>query len=340
MALTDEGTYWTDTIRSEDEAWDYFQRALAGEFDGKPLVPKFDGWPEQEITFWLGEKHEVITAPMAKALLDYQNAIYRAVMFLQSDTTSLRGLSEELRIQFEMDFEVGEGCTKLLPDLEGILTRIAEAAVGNMTGTELTITVLGTALILGGGFAWRAYLKERGERVAEETRSATTRRLVEAQEFASEQETRRLEIITQAIIQATGSNAIPDVVDEAKASVVKAASRMDETEVAGVAIQPDLARRLSRNPRGEPDEVELQGFFEVLRIDSEPETPFRVKVRHRETGEEFFAGIRDALLAGNDRDVIADAEWRQRPFWGRVEARRSRGEITSAVIVAVRRRAA
>jgi hypothetical protein len=340
MALQDAGDHWTATIGSEEEAWDLFQRALAGEFADKPLIPRFEGWPSQEITFWVGDKHEVLTAPMMEALLDYQRGLYRSFLFLTEDTTNLRRLSEEKRARYEVEFQVGEGCTKLIPDFGGILDKLIGASVPHMTGTQLTIVILGLALMWGGGGAWRAWLKHRGEVAAGEANSEITREMLANQRFASSAETERLQVLTSALINATGSSALIEASDEAKSGILRAASRVDATEVGGATIEPEVARRMSRRSRAEPEQNVLDGAFEVLRNDSAPNTRFRVKLRHVDTGMEFFAHIRDALLAGDDREIISQAEWDQRPFWGRVEVRLSRGDIIEATVVQVLRRVA
>jgi hypothetical protein len=340
MTLQDGGDHWSVVIKSEGEAWEFFQRALGGEFADKPLIPRFEGWPSQEIIFWIGDKHEVLTAPMMEALLDYQRGLYRSFLFLTADTTNLQRLSGELRARYEVEFRVGEGCTKLIPDFGGILDKVIEASVGKMTGTELTVTILGIALIWGGVVAWRAWLKHKSEVAANEASNAKTRDFLRNQRFASEAETQRLEIVTRALVQATGSYALVEASTEAKDGIIRAASRVDATEVGGVAITPEVAQRMSRRSRSEPEHSVLEGAFEVLRNDSAPNMRFRVKLRHVESGREFFAYIRDALLAGDDREIISDAEWAQTPFWGRVEIRTTRGEIIDATVVQALRRVA
>jgi len=131
MVLEDAGDHWSAVVSTEEEAWELFQRALAGEFAEKPLIPSFKGWPTQEITFWVGDKHEVLTAPMMEALLDYQRGLYRSFLFLTEDTTNLRRLSEELRARYEVEFQVDGNLdlslSVLLSALLDIPIRVAEA---------------------------------------------------------------------------------------------------------------------------------------------------------------------------------------------------------------------
>jgi hypothetical protein len=340
MEFEDRGDFVTCVIRSEEQAWDLFNRAKKGEFSKKPLIPSFDGWPNQEITFWRDGEHEVLTVPMMEALIDYQQGLYRSFLLLEEDTSNLRRLSEEYRRRYEVKFHVGEGCTKLIPDLSEALKKFAETAAAHMSGQQLTITILGIALIWGSVAAWRAWLNNKAKQASEEAKNETTREFLSTQRFATSQETKRLEMLTRALEKATGSRALVEASDEAKAGVLRAATRVDETEVADVVLEPEAARKISRLTRTEPELRVIEGTFEVLRNDAEPRTPFRVKIRDTDTGEEFFARIRDALVAGDDRRIISEAEWTHRPFWARIEVKRNRGRITEATIVQVLPRAA
>lgn len=73
----------------------------------------------------------------------------------------------------------------------------------------------------------------------------------------------------------------------------------------------------------------------MVRTDPEYAEGFRVKIRDEKTGEEFFAGLRDALINEGDRHIIMKAEWDHATFDATVAVLRHRGEVTSAEIVQV-----
>lgn len=339
MEIVDLGEHFSAVVSSEDEAWELLRRTLDGEFGDKAVIPVFDGWPNQEIVFWIEDKHEVLTAPMMEALLDYQKGLYRTFLYLTEDTTNLRRLSEELRARYEVEFQVGEGCTRIIPDWDAITTQVIGASIDKMDGTHLTICIVALALVWGGVSVTRAIIDYKSKKAAEESSSSITKRLLEAQEFASEQETKRLKMVSDALLNATGSRALMEAHEDAQSSLIRSAARVDATDIAGVRVDSEVARRIARKSRMEPVESIIEGRFTVLRNDAAPNTRFRVKLRHEESGEEFFAHIRDALLAGDDRQVISDAEWRQIPFWAQVEVRRSRGDIVDATVVQALRNA-
>lgn len=80
-----------------------------------------------------------------------------------------------------------------------------------MDGSQLTICIVALALVWGGVSVTRAILDYKSKKAAEESNSGITKRLLEAQEFASEQETERLKIASRwrgFLNQNTGLTAI------------------------------------------------------------------------------------------------------------------------------------
>jgi hypothetical protein len=337
IAVTEEDGDLYCTISSENDAWALLRVIEGGEYGDAAIIPVFDGWPANEIVFWVGEEHEVLTAPMMEALLDYQAGLYRSFLLVTDDTTNLRGLSNDERREYEMRFKVGEGCTKLIPDWESLVNTFINKVVANMTGTQITITVIGFALLFAGGAAWRAWLEHKSKTAADEARNQTAKDFLSAQRFASEADVEKTRMLVGAIERAMGTRALIDASDEGKQGILRAASRVDATEVADVEIAPEAAKRMARNARTEPELEEIRGMFRVRRNDADPGGAFRVRLE-KEDGEQFFAGIRDALIAGDDRKIISEAEWTQTPFWARVEVIRHRGEVSSATVVEVARR--
>lgn len=338
ISIDEEGGQLTAIISSEDDAWELLGRVSEGEFGDRPVIPSFRGWPDAELTFWIDDEHEVLTAPMMEALLSYQAGLYRAFLLVTEDTTNLRSLSDDDRREYEMRVKVGEGCTKLIPDWQALAEKFADKVVAHMTGTEITITVLGFALLFAGGSAWKAWLTSKAQRAADDARNENTRQLLGQQQFAAQTDLERMRLLTNAITVAMGTRALIDASDEGKQGILKAASKVDETDFAGVDIPSDVARKLAKNYAPPPEPESIEGLFRVMRTDADAEGRFRVKLASEDGELTFFAGIRDALLAGNDREVISEAEWTQTPFWGRIELQRQRGEISKAIVVQVEKR--
>jgi hypothetical protein len=322
-------------VASEDDAWDLLTRAVAGEFGQTPVFPVFRSWPTTEITFWIDNEHEVLTAPMMEAMLAYQAGVYRAFLLIKEDTTNLRSLDTENRREYELRVKVGQGCTKLIPDWQALADKFTDAVVGHMNGTEITITVISFALLFAGSSVMRAWLSNRAKKSAEDARNENTRLFLQQQQFATQADVEKTKMLTDALVQVMGTRALIDASDEGKHGVLRAAARMDQTDAAGVSVPPEVAGKMVRNYSPEPERETIEGMFRVARNDADAEGKFRVKLVREGDDLTFFAGIRDALVSGTEREVISEAEWTQTPFWAKVEVLRRRGEITQAIVVQV-----
>jgi len=324
-------------ITSEDDAWDLLRRVEAGEFGDEAIVPSFDGWPKAEITFWLEAEHETLTAPMMEALLDFQNGLYRSYMLIEEGTTNLRSLSNEQRKEFEVRFQVGQGCTKLLPDLEDVAEKFAESAAKHMTGQQITIVILAFVLALAGTAVFRAWLEHRTKRAEQDASSNQVKQLLAAQRYASEADIEKTELMLGALEKAMGTRALYQASEEGRQGLLRAASKVDSTEIAGVEIAPQVARRVARAARAESESEMIEGRYRVIRVDTDPDDGYRVKLEDVETEHSFFATVRDAMVSVKDREIIAAAEWGKTPIWATVATTKRRGEIVDAVVTGVRR---
>ena len=270
-----------------------------------------------------------------EGLLSYQSSLNRAFLLVEEGSTNLRSLSEEDRKAQELKFKVNSGSTEIDPDLVGVLKEFVKSAGHNMTGTDLTIVLIVAALLWASVAGWKAWLDAKTKTAQDDTNSKNIKEILQAGRVASAADVEKMALMTSAIERAMGSQALIETGDEGKQGILRAASKVDNSEIAGLPVSPEVARRVVRHARSDPSREEMSGQFKVVRTDPEHAEGFRVKVRNEATGEEFFAGLRDALISEDDRAIIMKAEWDHTSFEARVAVLRHRGEITSAEIVAV-----
>lgn len=322
-------------ITSEEDAWEIIKRIDAGEFGDELLIPKFAGWPKFEIKFWRDNEQRVLTTPMMEGLLSYQSSINRAFLYIEKDTTNLRNLSKEDRIAQEVKFKIKAGSTKAEPELLDVIKEFAKSAGANMTGQQVAVTIIVVALIWASVAAWRAWLDAKTQTAQNDTNSDNIKQILEATRVASSSDVEKMALMTKVVQQALGSQTLIETGDEGKQGLVRAASKVDDTSIAGIEIPPEAARRIVRHTRSNPTRDTMKGLFRVVRTDSDYADGFRVRIRNEETDEEFFAGLRDALISEADREIISKAEWSKDTFYAEIAVQRHRGEITSAEIVKV-----
>lgn len=337
VELIDKGTHFQCVIRSEIDAWDLLRLVTSDDFEDKAVLPEFVGWPTLKIKYWRDGGQRKLTAPMMEGLLDIQEAIYRAFLLLEEDTSNLRHLSEYYREKHEIAFKINSGSTEADPNWPSVAKDFVATVSSKISGTQATVIILVAMLGFGGYSAWSVYLDHKAEMAQQESSNKQVVDLLEANKLADEADLKRMEFFSQIIARYDTAEAISEASDDAKEGVIRSAKRVDSTEVAGIEIQPEAARRMSRIPKAESKAENISGDFVILRNDTTVDEGFRVRLRNLETEEEFFATLRDRTVAPEDRDIIAAAEWNKEPISAVVAITRRRGAIIRAQIVSAQR---
>lgn len=322
----------TRNVESEDEAWRLLALFANGEDDQAPFLPKFGKWPKAEFTFWIDGGNAVLTAPVMEAMLEFQSSINRAFMLAAEGSTNLRGLSEEERSDFEALFKIKRGSSKVEVDLQELCKEFIKTAVGKLSGRQITVLILSFALLFGGEAYWKAWLEHQKDITVAETQNQQTKELLASQHFATEADLKKMQIMHDTVVAALGNRAIVEASNESRKSVLKAAARVRNTQVAGQTLPPEIAKPMARSARSVSELDSRTGEFDVLRVDTNVTDGFRVRLRDRSDGTEFFASVRDRLLSENDRSLIQRGEWEKKPIAAQVHITKRRGEIVAARI--------
>jgi hypothetical protein len=317
-------------IRSEDDAWALLEQLQNGGFDDDSKLPVFQQWPRFHFKFWIEGSSLVLTPPVMQAMVDYQTSVNRAFMLVLENTLELRGLSEEERREFEVIFAVKRGSTDLSFNAQELIEKFMEKAVGKLNGKQITIMVLSFALLFTGYSSWNAYLENQNEIAKAEGSNKQMKDVLDAQRFANETDLKRMKLLTDALTATQGNHAIVEASEEGKKDIVKAAARVQDTEIAGKRLSPEVARRMSRAAPTPPVRKIVTAQYEVVRVDTDVPDGFRVRLRNTATNQLVFASVRDALVSEQDRALIKRGEWEKKPIVAKVEETWRRGELSSA----------
>lgn len=334
--LIDKGTHYECVIRSEKDAWSLLQLVGSDEFEDKAVLPEFQGWPDLKIKYWRDGEDRRLTAPMMEGLLEVQEALYRAFLLVEEDTSNLRRLSDYQREKYELGFTINSGSTEAKPDWQDVAKEFVQTVASKMNGKQATIIILIGMLSYGGTTAWSDYLEHKADLAgvaAAQSKDEVLAEAFEAFKVSSQTDLEQMKLLRELAAQTDEGEAILEASEDAKDGVLKSAKRVDSTEVAGVEIPPEAARRMSRAPRAENKAENVSGIFLILRNDTTVEEGFRVRLKNLDTEEEFFATLRDKVVAPEDRQIIANAEWEKTPIQATVAITRRRGAIVKAQIV-------
>ncbi|RMX18886.1 hypothetical protein EBQ34_00550 [Vandammella animalimorsus] len=312
-------------ITNDEEAARLLERALLGLLVPEGCTLELKGWPTVEIKLTGSIYHGTITAATAKALIEMQQAVDRAYLRLMRPNATR--LNAEERRKTAITAKVQPGSSLITVDLSAPLSQLVTELTAKMSPENIIITVLGLGLIGGATVVAKHYIKTRAEQASKANELA-------AQVVMSQEETKRLAVVTQAMGQRPDLARAMDDFNDARDAVLRSAVNAVSLNLDGVALTGNQARQLYREPRSASEEVRLDGVYLIGAV-SWPAGADEVilDLRAMDKTLEFRASLNTRSLLAQDRDLLAAAEWERTPIYLSINAKMLRGQVTKAVIV-------
>ena len=315
-------------IRSEDDAFRYLQSALENQLGDAPVNIVFENWPIVTIKLE-GEGYDsTITSRLAEALVDLQHAMNRTYARAAHGSANPNTLTNDEKRDIQFKARVEKGSSLVSVDLGAYAEKLAIALAGKMDGTDIALTVIGTALVGGGVLAYKAFLKSRSE--DKKVGTGTQERIALSQE-----ETRRMELMTRAIAAQPRLAVAQQDFDDVRHGIVKSVADATTLSVQGVALSASDARAIASTPRAKAEEVQLNGHYMIHKIDWSKQDDARIALYSTDDSLEFSANLDTASLKAENKEMLKASEWDRKRLHMTINATRLRGEITTARIVGV-----
>lgn len=316
-------------IKNEQQALEILESALNNAFGDETIELDFKKWPTLTIKLEGKGYESTITPDIAEALVQLQHALNRAYARVAHSTTNARSLTMEEKRDIKFKAKVEKGSSLINVELGDYAEKLTTALAGKMTGQDIVIAVLGTAFIGAGYLSYKAWLKHRAE---EKVLSLQTQERVRL----SQEETRRLEIVTRALQSKPELAHTVEDFDDVRREIVKSVGDADRLEVQGIEITGDDARKVASTPRTKSEDVQLNGHYIIQKIDWQQPDEVRMSLASTDKGLNINATYRTALAMDEDqKNKLQKAEWERKALHMQINATRLRGEITSASIVTV-----
>ncbi len=290
--------------------------------EGAILV--FDNWPKVEIRLTGTHYEGTITANAAQMLIEYQKAFEHA--FLELAKPNASRLTNAEKKDLAITAEVKKGSTLLTLDLNAALTQLSTQLVGKMTPNDILIALLGLGTIAGSAFVAKAFFQARATRL---TRNAE----LDAQIKMSQEETKRLDVVTKAMAVQPKLAHVKDDFDNARDAVLRNASDANTLSLDGVTMSAVQAVQMARQPRESSKEAQLNGVYYITGVSWPDDVTANLDLRALDSSREFKATLNTESLLPKDRSLIAQAEWDRTPLYLSINAKLLRDNVASATIV-------
>lgn len=315
-------------INSESEAFKVLEAALNRELRDLPCSIRFEGWPILVIKLE-GEGYDsTITSDMASGLVELQHAINRAYARAVHSSTNARVLTDHERREIQFKAKVRQGSSLIEVNLGEFAETVATALVGKMEPLHWVVTVLGLAAVAGSVAAYKAYLRHRSE--DKKLTEGTARDIALSQE-----ETKRLRVMASATREIPLLENAREDFDEARHGIVKGTGDAQQITVSGIPLDHTSAQIITMSKRTASRELQLNGHYEIRKVEWQPDGEVRLTVHNVDTHREFSASLNDGSLEKSQTELLQEAEWKRSTIYLSINASELRGEITKATIVGV-----
>lgn len=320
----------TITVSSEEHAFELIQQALSGEFQDRNVTLDFEGWPVISLRYEGQDFDSTVTPDVAEAIVELQHALNRTYARCVLKTANARKLTNEQRRELQIKAKVEQGSSLIKIDLGDYANTLFTSVVGRMSPDQVVISVLGVAAITGGVLAWKAYLKHKGE--GKELEQTTKLQL-----GLSEQETRRAEILAQALTRDAALRNTQQDLDDVRRDFVRSGVNANSLTLQGVQIQSTDAHAIGRTPRSASEEAQLNGHYIIQKLDWQHPDEVRMWLASTDDAKlSFVAALKYSIQMPEDqKQKLQAAEWERKRLYMTINATVLRGEVTSARIVSV-----
>ncbi|WP_420731010.1 hypothetical protein [Hwanghaeella sp. 1Z406] len=285
-------------IASEDDLWDLLESLMDGSVSGRARV-YLDGWSPEILYFPDEPTGHTISPAAAKAVTDLHKSLSRSYAFLAYGTNNAGLLRIDDKKLLDIRFVVTDGSSGL--DLEDyVLEAILSGLTEKMTGAQITITiVLFLVLYFSQSFArhWvnSVYEQKRHDRSAGERVQL------------SEQETRRAEILANALREHPNLAPMQDYSDDARRSLISAARAYPRSRVLGADLTAEEARIILSSDREQGVGRRIDGRFEVARINTEVDDGHLFRLKATDSSVEIDAQATRIDLPQEDIHLLFQA---------------------------------
>lgn len=322
-------------IRSEADAWDALEAAVSGEASLDAARLRFAGWPVWSLDAKGHDWQSTVPTRIMPPLLDVQKDINRAFAGVRYGDANLRRLRDEERDELEVVVKVEKGSSLFTADLSDQLIKITEAAIGRMNGVEALIAVLSIGLMITSPVMYKAWLNHRIKEKELQSRAELDSKNIEARIQQSQEETRRMEIMRDAMTRQPALRSVEEDVQITANRFLKATRPGDRFETKGVPVTAEEAHEIAQPEREHSKVLDIRGDFAIIGNRTDKGDGFRVTVRRQSDQLQFVADVMGDLPL-NDKQAIQDAEWSKSLVTLSIEAEMLREKISRASVISAK----
>jgi len=269
-----------------------------------------------------------ITPPYMEAFLEIQKQFYQLAALQKTGVANAGNLSEDEKRSLDISVLVKDGSSIFEIGLGDVIQTAITETVSKMSGTQITIVILGMTLVLCATWGFKSYMSKIKNIRMEEIKSKEHIAALEAIASTKKEE---YDVIRELLHQngELGKKAW-DVTEKSHEAVIKAASKTEESIINGVHLTQQEAKALRATTRAKTEKETIIRKVRVVDINTSNHFQIVMTLVDEESGDQYKLSFVDRLLDSDAaRGKIFDALNKREPIFVELEAKIQDGDIRS-----------
>jgi hypothetical protein len=261
--------------------------------------------------------HSSITPQYMEAFLEIQRYILQfSVLIATGSSTDVRYLSSDDRAKLQLNIRVSGGSAVFEADWSKKLNKWVNSMIGKMDGSQTLKLLLGVAILLSASWCFNAWLQASRDVKLEETRSKPLREALQTLQFTTKEETERFKAIMK-MLEDSGvlGKAAANLVEKSNSSLLKAASKTEQSVINGVPLNSSQANILRQSERKTPTIRYVVMKAQIIDINTGNPEEEKMIVREVGTSTEHRMTLPNDLTLLEDRKRIFAALDSKEELW-------------------------
>lgn len=258
-------------------------------------------------------------------ILELQKEIYRIYCRSKYQTEDTRSLKQEDRELLELVVNIEKGSTKFITDMANALNQIIKSS--NMNGRQALILLVSIGAMITSTVAWKDWLQTKERLHGEEITVKM-----------SQEETRRLELVTKALTAQPELRKAQESIDDFKSDLSKRLKPEDKINVAGEQVIDGVrAAEVVPTPRVAAQEIRIDGEFEIneVKFPKQFGGSYRFAVTRVLDGKQIMVDAAPGVLTEQQITILKDGAFGVKRVLMKINAREGRSGITGANLVSI-----
>ncbi|NNP68932.1 hypothetical protein [Acinetobacter sp. Ac_5812] len=325
-------------ISNELEAVNLLEKILNNQIDTAHINLKVEKFTLFNMHVSGEQFHQTITTSVMKGFLEMQSAIYKSYSLIRYNDEVPNKLTQFDREDLELEVKVIDGTSGFEVDWDKLLNNLIDKTFGRMEGKHILVAVLSAIILYAGHSFYQTYISSQTEirklELEQKAKEQESKERLETIKTLQEPSNKALEILEKAVLEEPKVKTMQNDARKVTESMVKSVRNADNIEFQhAVSFSGAAAKEITSSNRSKWEAIRIDGFYQIIHVDSSNAANRKIKIKNIETGQELTAVLENDSLDQKNLNLIKNAEWGYSNIYLKIRALTLNGNFKNAEIV-------